>query len=164
MNIYEKLQAMRSELQGMHIKKSGVNRFANFKYYELADILPPINDLQVKYKTCSIINFNNSTASLTILDAEKPEDKVTIESPMCNLEIKGANSVQNLGGTQTYLRRYLYMAMFEIVENDYFDAVQGADKKSDINHSGGSAGKLINNSVNKFSSRDLYQSINIIED
>ncbi|MDR1364884.1 MAG: ERF family protein [Oscillospiraceae bacterium] len=50
---------------------------------------------------------------------------VTVSCPIERLEIRGANAIQNIGGMQTYLRRYLYMAMFDITENDVFDANQG---------------------------------------
>lgn len=130
MNIYEKLQNMRVELQQKNIKKSGKNKFAGYEYYELSDVLPAINELQAKYKTCSYISFNSDLAVLTIINAEKPEEQITFSSPMAGLNLKGAHEIQNLGGVQTYSRRYLYLNAFEITENDYFDSVQGMDQKS----------------------------------
>ena len=128
MNIYEKLQIMRVKLQQKNIKKSGFNKFAGYHYYELADILPPINELQAEYKTCSIVNFGKEEAVLTIINTENPEEIITFVSPMAELALKGANAIQNIGGIETYSRRYLYMAAFEIVEADYFDAVQCKDE------------------------------------
>ena len=127
-NIYEKLQEMRVELQQMNIKKSGKNKFAGYDYYELGDILPPINELQSKYKTCSFINFDNEKATLTIINTEKTEEKIEFTCPMTSISLKGAHDVQNMGALQTYNRRYLYMNCFEIVENDYFDSVQGKNE------------------------------------
>lgn len=127
-NIYEKLQEMRVELQKMNIKKSGKNKFAGYDYYELSDILPPINELQSKYKTCSFINFDNEKATLTIINTEKTEEKIEFTCPMTSISLKGAHDVQNMGALQTYNRRYLYMNCFEIVENDYFDSVQGKNE------------------------------------
>lgn len=127
-NIYEKLQEMRVELQKMNIKKSGKNKFAGYEYYELSDILPPINELQSKYKTCSFINFDNEKATLTIINTEKTEEKIEFTCPMTSISLKGAHDVQNMGALQTYNRRYLYMNCFEIVENDYFDSVQGKNE------------------------------------
>lgn len=127
-NIYEKLQEMRVELQQMNIKKSGKNKFAGYEYYELSDILPPINELQSKYKTCSFINFDNEKATLTIINTEKTEEKIEFTCPMTSISLKGAHDVQNMGALQTYNRRYLYMNCFEIVENDHFDSVQGKNE------------------------------------
>lgn len=130
-NIYTKLQAMRVELQSMGIKKSGRNTYSGYDYYELADILPPINVLQQKYETCSYITFTKDEAVLTLVNSENPEEKITFSSPMEELALKAAHPIQNLGGIETYQRRYLYMAAFEIIENDYFDATQG--KPTDTN-------------------------------
>lgn len=127
MNIYEKLQNMRVELQQKNIKKSGKNKFVGYEYYELSDVLPAINDLQAKYKTCSFVNFNPDVAVLTIVNSEKPDEQITFSSPIAGLNLKGAHEIQNLGGIQTYSRRYLYLNAFEITENDYFDSVQGMD-------------------------------------
>lgn len=128
MNIYEKLQNMRVELQQKNIKKSGKNKFAGYEYYELSDILPPINELQAKYKTCSYVTFSKEEATLTIVNAEQLEEKIEFTSPMAELTLKGTHPIQNLGGIETYQRRYLYMTAWEIVENDYFDSVQGKER------------------------------------
>lgn len=134
MNIYEKLQSMRVELQKKNLKKSGRNKFAGYDYFELSDILPAINELQEKHKTCSFITFDREIARLTILNSEKTDEKIEFTIPMATLSLKGANEVQNLGGCQTYSRRYLYLNAFEIVEHDYFDAIQGKeDQESKIN-------------------------------
>ncbi len=130
MNIYEKMQLMKVELQQKNIKKSGKNKFAGYSYYELGDILPPINEILAKYKACGFISFNKEEATLTIINSENIEEKIEFTSPMAGLTLKGAHEIQNLGGIETYQRRYLYMAAFEIVENDYFDAVQGRDQVS----------------------------------
>ena len=43
LNLFQKLQKARVELQEMNLKKSGQNKFAGFSYYELSDFLPAIN-------------------------------------------------------------------------------------------------------------------------
>ena len=52
-----------------------------------------------------------------------------------NLEIKGSNAVQSLGGVQTYLTRYLYIQLLNIVEADVFDATSGKEDKNNIKKS-----------------------------
>lgn len=122
MNIYEKLQMVKQDVLHANPKKSGKNKFANYDYYELADILPVIIESCAKHKVMTFPSFTNEVATLTAVNAEAPEEKITIESPMRDLEIKGANAIQSLGGIETYQRRYLYMALFDITENDMFDA------------------------------------------
>lgn len=151
MNIFEKLQNMRVELQQKNIKKSGKNKFAGYEYYELSDILPPINELQSTYKTCSFISFDKERAILTIVNSEQPEEKIEFSSPMAELTLKGTHPIQNLGGIETYQRRYLYMTAWEIVENDYFDSVQGKDQKPQQNSLSKELRDRINEQITEYS-------------
>lgn len=128
MNIYEKLAHARVDLQEMGLRKSGRNNYSGYDYFELKDYLPAINKLMVKYNMVGICSFYEECATLSIVDAENPEDVVYFHSPMGHAALKGCHDVQNLGAVETYTRRYLYMAAFEIVEGDTLDAVQGSDE------------------------------------
>lgn len=123
--IYEKLQKCRCELQSMNLKKSGKNKFAGFSYYELADIMPTINSLFLKYKLCSNFSIENGQANLIIYDWEDDTENMIFTSPIADLELKGCTAVQSLGGIHTYLKRYLYLNALEIVEADMLDAQAG---------------------------------------
>lgn len=127
MNIFEKIQKMRCELQDMKIKKSGENKFAGYKYYELGDILPPINKLMLANKCAAIVSFDNEYARLKVVNCEASEETIEFTSPMASASLKGAHDIQNLGAVETYQRRYLYMTAFEVVESDFFDATQGKE-------------------------------------
>lgn len=125
-NLYEKLQAIRVELQGMQLKKNGRNTFAKYDYYELADFLPQVNQLLAKHKATTVVTFTKEMATLTLIDCEKPGERIEFTSPMASANLKGVHEIQNLGAVETYQRRYLYMAAFEIVESDAVNAVQGS--------------------------------------
>lgn len=127
-NIYSKLQKARCEFQEKPLKKSGHNKFAGYKYFELGDFLPTINALLEKYNLCSEISFENDLATLTIINSENPDEKMTFTSPMSEANLKGCHAVQNLGAVQTYLRRYLWINAFEIVESDGLEAVTRKDE------------------------------------
>lgn len=129
MNIYEKLQTIKSELHNTEMKKSGKNQHSKFSYFELSDFLPCIVKLCEKHKVYTHITFSNDEAKLTAFNAEKPDEMVSVSSPMRIVKIPGANEIQSLGGVQTYQRRYLYTCMFDIVENDVMDNI--ADKKTE---------------------------------
>lgn len=129
-NIYQKMQAIKEELLEMNLKKSGENKFAKFSYYELSDFLPQIIKLCNKYKLFTQINFNKENGILKIIDVEEPNSRVEYITPTEELELKGCNKIQALGGTQTYLRRYLYMNAFDITENDLFDSITGKNTSS----------------------------------
>jgi len=76
-----------------------------------------------------IISFGKETADLRIVNNEKPEEVIVIESPMSSAALKGCHEVQNLGAVQTYLRRYLWVAALEIVEHDALDSSKPVEKK-----------------------------------
>ena len=129
MNLYEKIATIKEEISKAELKKTGVNKFSGFTYYELADFLPMIITLCKKYKVCTYTSYTNELATLIVVNAEDSNEKIEISSPMKELELKGCNPIHALGGVETYSRRYLYLAMFDIVEADSFDAVAGKDEK-----------------------------------
>ena len=127
MNIYEKIQNVKKGILQSNLKKSGENKYAGFKYYELADFLPTLINLCEENKLYTKITFDNDVAKLIIKNTEKSEEYEEYTSPMRPLELKGCNQIQALGGIETYQRRYLYMAAFDIVENDMFDSTSGEE-------------------------------------
>lgn len=130
MNIYEKLQEARVELQGMNLKKSGKNSFAQYDYFELADFMPHINRIMLEKKLTGFCSFTEDLASLTLVNSEKPEERIVFTSPMSKANLKGCHEVQNLGAVETYQRRYLYTTAFEIVEADLLDPLIGSPDQS----------------------------------
>lgn len=147
MNIYKKIQKVKRELSERELKKSGENTFSKFKYYELGDFLPSVIELCGKYGLFTKIDFQDTIsmemqegnlvketkigekAILTIRNIDKPDETETYSCDVKELDLKGANSIQNYGGVQTYLRRYLYMNAFDIVEADMFDSDEFEKKK-----------------------------------
>ena len=130
--LYQKLAEIKLELSKAQIKKSGVNKYSGFTYYELADILPAIISLCSKYGVYTYTSYDNDMAKLTAVNTNNPTEQFSITSPMRTFELKGSNAIQVLGGIETYSRRYLYLAMFDIVESDSFDANAGSDKNIEI--------------------------------
>lgn len=122
--IYEKLQKARVELQSKKLKKSGENSYSHFKYYELTDFLPHVNQIFYDLKLCSNFSIDENKAYLTVTDWEDKTQEV-FTSPIEDLELKGCTKIQALGGIHTYMKRYLYLNALEIVENDMLDANAG---------------------------------------
>ena len=131
-NIYTKLMEVRVKFHKLELKKSGLNKFAGFKYYELGDFLVPATKLLQEANLCPMISFNNELATMVLINGDNPTEQIEFTSPMRNLEIKGSNAVQSLGGVQTYLTRYLYIQLLNIVEADVFDATSGKEDKNNI--------------------------------
>lgn len=130
MNVYQKLQKVRSVLKTIEIKESGNNKFAGYTYMELGDFLPHIVDLCQEHGLCPVVSFGDA-ATLTVVNSEKPEEMVVFSSPMSTAELKGCHAIQNLGAVETYLRRYLYVAAFDIVEHDALDSTHGKEEKKE---------------------------------
>lgn len=120
--VYKKLMEARLQLQDCELKKSGNNKFAGYKYFELGDFLPTVQRLFAVNGLCGIVSFGKEEANLTIVDIENPTDRIVISSPMSSAALKGCHEVQNLGAVQTYLRRYLWVTAMEIVEHDALDS------------------------------------------
>jgi hypothetical protein len=124
MKVYKKLVAVRSELQAMTLTKSGHNKFAGYKYFELGDFLPSIQMLFNKHGLCDAISFTQDLATMVIYDTDDGST-VTFTSPMGSAQLKGCHEVQNIGAVETYQRRYLYVTALAIVEHDALDATTG---------------------------------------
>jgi len=127
-NVYKRLQQCRFELKSLPIKESGNNKFAGYRYMELGDFLPHIVDLCHAHGLCTVISFQED-ATLTVINSDKPEEQIVFSSPMSTAELKGCHAIQNLGAVETYLRRYLYVAAFDIVEHDALDSTYGKETK-----------------------------------
>ena len=127
-NIYQKLMEVRTNFHKLELKKSGHNKFANFKYFELGDFLVPATKLLNEEGLCPIVTFDNEVAKMVLVNTDNPSETIEFTSPMRDLELKGANSMQSLGGIETYQTRYLYIQLLNIVESDSFDAVSGKDE------------------------------------
>ncbi len=134
MSVHRKLMQARIALQGRKLNKSGLNKFAGYSYFELGDFLPSVMDIFNETGLCGVISFGTDVATLTITDVDGGGE-IVITSPMAEAQLKGCHPVQNLGATETYIRRYLWVTAMEVVEHDALDATIGkGDKKEKIIH------------------------------
>lgn len=124
MSVYAKLMEARIRLQNAELKKTGENKFAGYKYFELGDFLPTGQSIFNELGLCGVVSFTADIATLTITDIESGKE-IVITSPMGSAALKGCHEVQNVGAVETYQRRYLWVAAFEIVEHDALDATTG---------------------------------------
>ena len=141
MKVYKKLSEARVALQSRELTKSGHNKFAGYKYFELGDFVVPALDIFNQVGLVSIISFGE-IATMTIVNIDKPEETITITSPMSEANLKGCHPIQNLGAVQTYLRRYLWVAALEIIEHDAIDSSKPVEKKVVITPAQGIADSL----------------------
>lgn len=126
MTVHRKLMEARVRLQSTELKKSGLNKFAGYSYFELGDFIPAIQQIFYDVGLCGIVSFKSDYAELSIYDTEDGT-MVMITSPMADANLKGAHPIQNLGAMESYQRRYLWMTAMELVEHDPIDSSAGAD-------------------------------------
>ena len=128
MNVLKKLIDSRVALQHKSLNKSGLNRHVGYKYFELADFLPTVQQIFQEKGLVDVISFTEILATMIIFDTEDGSS-VSFTSPMGSANLKGCHEVQNVGAVESYQRRYLYTTALAIVENDVLDAVTGDDAK-----------------------------------
>lgn len=128
LNIYQKLQNVRVKLHKMNLKKSGYNPFAKFNYFELGDFLPAAQELMLEYGLFAYEEIDTEHATITVIDTDDLQTiPFVLSMPSTSVDLKGATPIQNLGSVQTYMRRYLWTSLLEIVESDALDATIGKD-------------------------------------
>lgn len=125
LNVYQKLQKVRVDVQKLNIKKSGKNAYAGFTYFELKDFIPPVNELFDKYGLSSNFSIKDGCALLYITDTDKLDDFILFESPIADAQLKGCTPIQSLGAVHTYMKRYLYLNALELTEDDMLDKEAG---------------------------------------
>lgn len=132
LNIYQKLQKARVEIQEAGLKKTGKG-YSNFGYFELSDFLPTINKVCFENGLTPIFKFSKDKASLTIMNNDCTSENIYFETPLEMATIMKGSAIQQIGATQTYARRYVYMMAFEIAESDMVDSIGPDLEKEEAN-------------------------------
>lgn len=146
MNVYQKLAIARAELGNRPLKKSGVNKYAGYSYFELNDFIGEINKIFKELNLISVFNIKVGelgveTAFLDIVNADNPEETIRFEASTAEAGMKGATPIQMLGAKHTYMRRYLWLEAMEIAENDA-QAIPTNDRETTTKKQMASQGQL----------------------
>jgi len=123
MSVHKKLMQVRVDLARQGLQRSGHNKFAGYKYFELGDFIPQAMELFLKYDLCGVVSYAPDEATLCITDVEDGT-VIVIHSPMATAALKGAHDIQNLGAVESYQRRYLWMTALELTETDPIDSTE----------------------------------------
>lgn len=132
MSIYQKLAQARLDFLNAKVKKTGLNTQGEFEYFELSDIVPVATKILADHGLIFVVTFPegvptgtlydfNSDKTLVFLSAKIEGELLTIKGNKIMMEIQGE------GAKQTYHRRYLYMQMLDIVEQDVIDGSKESD-------------------------------------
>ena len=126
MNTYQKLNIARNKFHQQKLKKSGLNKFAGYSYFELSDFLIPALDIFNDVGLNATISFTKDYAEMRIVNVDNPDEfPIVITSPMGSAALKGCHEVQNIGAVETYQTRYLFVQALCVVEHDILDATTG---------------------------------------
>ena len=131
-NLYKKIMQVQCNLFNQKFKKSGHNKYGNFDYFELEDILPVVvkecfkNDLIIEFAFFFFFSL------LKIRDIGDPGVIVTNRIPFPAVEeLPRMNIVQSLGSYLTYAKRYLLLNSFHICEDSYIDSDTFTENKNE---------------------------------
>lgn len=130
MNIYEKLESMQTILLATKINKSGKNKHNGAEYYELEDLLPPVKIVCKQHNVLTYFNFPYDItmmgyrAELHLINLDNIDNNLIFEVPYPKLEKinNGMNIMQSEGAYITYLKRYLLLNTFDLIEKEIIDA------------------------------------------
>ena len=132
MNVYGKLLEARKRFLEAGIKKTGVNRYAEYKYFTLDEIIPAKQEIFRDLGLADIISFGSEIATLTVFDVDNPLDTIVFTSQLAPDESLIKNPIQKVGAIQTYIRRYLYMLALDIIESDGIEETTDKPEIEDV--------------------------------
>ncbi|MBF0232839.1 MAG: ERF family protein [Desulfamplus sp.] len=133
MNIYQKLLLVQSQLKA---PKGQLNKFGNFKYRSLEDIVEEVKPLLVQHTLSLTLSDTVKQigdrfyieATALLVNAEKPEEKIITTALAREAATKkGMDESQITGAASSYARKYCLNGLFNI------DDTKDADTQPPIN-------------------------------
>ena len=154
--LYGKLKQIKVELRKVINTKSGYNTHSKFKYYQLEDFLPQVLEAFSKYNIYNEYSIDTDLeiveertdfdgdgtphksvtkrpveyAYLYLKNLDNEDDEMVYRLKTAEASVYGAAAIQNLGAKITYMKRYIYMSLLDIVEPDAVDAAPQSDTQS----------------------------------
>lgn len=125
LTVYQKLAEARIRFFESGAKKSGVNAHAEFTYFELGDIVPAASRIFADLGLLFVTTFTDGKARGILFNTDHEAEATEVSFPARQIAEPAKfrmNEVQGLGAEITYMRRYLYMLILDIVEADGIDA------------------------------------------
>ena len=146
--LYGKLKQIKVELRKVISTKSGYNVHNKFKYYQLEDFLPQVLEAFSRYNIYNEYSIDTDLeiveertdfdgdgtphksvtkrpveyAYLYLKNLDNADDEMVYRLKTAEASVYGAAAIQNLGAKITYMKRYVYMSLLDIVEPDAVDS------------------------------------------
>ena len=155
--LYGKLKQIKVELRKVINTKSGYNTHSKFKYYQLEDFLPQVLEAFSKYNIYNEYSIDTDLeiveertdfdgdgiphksvtkrpveyAYLYLQDLDNTDDEMVYRLKTAEASVYGAAAIQNLGAKITYMKRYIYMSLLDIVEPDAVDSAPQGETQTE---------------------------------
>lgn len=130
MNAFQKLQLARVRFLSAGVEKSGKYMKLEYKYFELADIVPMAEKIFLEVGLLMVPSMQGDTATARVYNVDDPkEDYIDFVAPytpiapaVSNAGNRVMNEMQATGSSITYIRRYLWQLVLDIIETDSIDS------------------------------------------
>ena len=129
MNVFQKLQLARVRFLSAGVEKSGKHMKLEYKYFELADIVPMAEKIFLEVGLLMVPSMHGDTATARVYNVNDPEDYIDFVAPytpispiVSNAGNQVTNEMQATGSSITYIRRYLWQLVLDIIETDSIDS------------------------------------------
>lgn len=132
-NVLSKLATARLFIKSYPIKKDGRNEFSKYDYFTPEIVSKLVNDACIEANIICVFSLKQDTlgyfGEITTTDLETGEQLVT-ETRTAKPMITATNETQQMGGMNTYAKRYSLMSLFDIEDNTIdFDAQDNTKEK-----------------------------------
>jgi len=119
-NVLSKLAAARVFIKSHPIKKDGRNEFSKYDYFTPEIVSKLVNDACVESNIICLFSLKQDAlgyyGEITTTDLETGEQVIT-EMRTAKPQITATNETQQMGGMNTYAKRYALMSLFDIEDN-----------------------------------------------
>lgn len=118
--------------KGVYTEFQIVNKRVDMPGKKTTNYVVDENGVQVASSVIEEENFEyREVAVLDAYNLDDETDMIHLEKPTANVSLQAAQPIQNLGGKSTYMKRYMYMDLFEINENDAVEEETGKPVKTE---------------------------------
>lgn len=123
MTIEDKLLQARKLIKETSLKKEGTNKFSNYDYFTPTQVSHLVDTVCQELKLLPIFSLKKDEfglyGTLTLGDIDEPAGEgITIQMRTEMPSITATNRTQQMGGCETYTKRYMLMSLFDICDNN----------------------------------------------
>ena len=129
-NVYQKLSEARNVIRTEKLKKSGNNSFSKYDYFTPEQVISLVNNACEQTGLLTMFSLEADDISLygelRIINIDVPEEVIFSKMRTSKPSIKATNDTQQMGGCETYTKRYMLSSAFDIADNSMdFDNDKG---------------------------------------